>query len=475
MNVSKIRFIEPGNKPYRWSIKNLFTYDEYIRTPSTGLLTLTTIIKNIIENTLMYSESISKVLWDDVYTSDIVFIGIFTFNANRGYEIAEQIRKNSNAIIVMGGLHASLNYKEALQYSDYVLLSEGDESSIDFVNKTMSSEVYDFQGIAYKTENEIIPTGNRKPPENINIIPDRILLYRYKKMVRYNTIWQQIHASRGCPHDCDYCAVVKHFGRNVRKRSVDNIIDDIKQSMDFHDNRRIFPRLSKFIWFTDDNFFADRQWAISVLKGIIKSGIKYRFSVQARFEVGFDDEMLTLLKQAGFFEIAMGIEFLEDEAFENYNKRCTYNDLVKSIRNIQSHGLNVRGLFIVGADNHKKGIGKKISDFVQDNNIEGVLIQSMYFIPGTQVYDKYKTKLIHKDWSKYIGNVVHFPESISPVDLQKEIVIALRNIYSGKQLIRKIRNGNIMNVYMFFGEFFWQKYVIRRLNKEIPHLQKSCG
>ena len=53
------------------------------------------------------------------------------------------------------------------------------------------------------------------------------------------------------------------------------------------------------LWLTDDNFFADRAWAVSVLRAIIDSGIRCAFTVQARFEVGFDDEMLELLKAEG--------------------------------------------------------------------------------------------------------------------------------------------------------------------------------
>ena len=47
MKISKVRFLEPGNLPYRPSIKNLYVYDKYIRTPSVGLLTLATIVKSI--------------------------------------------------------------------------------------------------------------------------------------------------------------------------------------------------------------------------------------------------------------------------------------------------------------------------------------------------------------------------------------------------------------------------------------------
>jgi hypothetical protein len=99
--LKKIRFIEPGNySPYRKSIANVLTYNKYIRNPSTGLIILATIVKKRIDDTLMYSESISEIVWKDIYDADIVFIGINTFNAVRGYAIAKQIKQYSSALIV---------------------------------------------------------------------------------------------------------------------------------------------------------------------------------------------------------------------------------------------------------------------------------------------------------------------------------------------------------------------------------------
>ena len=138
-----------------------------------------------------------------------------------------------------------------------------------------------------------IEPGAPPAPQQIDTIPQRHLVYCYEKMAGHNTIWPQVHASRGCPHHCDYCAVVRHFGHAVRTRSPENVVKDIRQSIAFHDQHR--HRLSKFLWITDDNFFADRAWAVRVLNAIIDSGIHYSFSVQARYEVGFDDDMLALL------------------------------------------------------------------------------------------------------------------------------------------------------------------------------------
>ena len=74
----KIRFIEPGNRPYKPTILNYFVYDRYIRTPSVGLNTLATIVKREYPDTYMYSESISKIPMKDLQDSNIIFISIVT-------------------------------------------------------------------------------------------------------------------------------------------------------------------------------------------------------------------------------------------------------------------------------------------------------------------------------------------------------------------------------------------------------------
>jgi radical SAM superfamily enzyme YgiQ (UPF0313 family) len=246
-------------------------------------------------------------------------------------------------------------------------------------------------------------------------------------------------------------------------------VEDIRRAIAFHENR-LFPRLTKILWITDDNFFADRKWALSVLNAIIDSGIKYSFTIQARYEVGFDDEMLDLLKKAGFTELAMGIEFLEDKSFETYHKTSRYTDIVKAVQNIQRHGMNVRGLFIMGADNHTKGVGERLADFVIKYDIRGVLIQSMYFVPGTPVYENNKHLLLHRDWSKYRGHVVHNPKMISAYDLQKEVIHASAKIYSFKNTLKALMTRKGIEKILYLGECLWQNSVRDDLKHELVNL-----
>lgn len=471
MKIRKIRFIEPGERPYKNTILNHFIYDRYIRTPSVGLNTLATIVKKEYPDTFMYSEAISKIVKHDVLDADVIFIGIFTFNANRGYKIAQYFKKHTKAVVVMGGLHATMNYQEAVRYCDYVQLGEGDESILELLHALEEGEPGNVPGLAYLKNGKLVTTGKRRPPENIDCIPDRSLVYQYQRKVHYNTIWPQVHASRGCPHNCDYCALVRLYGRRVRTRSVEDVIKDIQYSLDFF-NAGPFPRLLRGLWLTDDNFFADREWAMAVLRGIIDSGIHTRFTVQARYEVGFDDEMLTLLKKAGFFQLAIGIEFIDDSEFETFHKKSTVDEIRRAIKNIQRHGISVRGLFIMGGDQDRVGIGDRLADFVIDNGIKGVVIQSMYFVPGTPVYEENRDRLLHENWSKYNGCVVHYPRQISPYQLQLEHIHACKKIYSLKRLLLALVREDWIHKLLFVGEFFWHRSICRDLEEELPYLKE---
>ena len=496
--IKKIRFIEAGaTNHYKKTWKNRFVYNGNICNPSTGLITLTTIAKRLVDDSLMYSESISEVVWSDVQNADVVFISINTFNAVRGYKIAEQIRAlahcNSDGtrpLVVLGGMHATLNYSEAAHYADYLLLGDADESIVQFIEELQELEQVlvcneawpatgaqiDIPGLAYRQRNEdgkieVVTTKQRPQPCDIDTIPDRSLVYDYARMAKtYDTLWPQIHASRGCTGTCDYCCVIAHFGRKVRTRSPEAVVEDIRQAIAFH-NRSFPPRLSRAIWLTDDNFALNRTWSKSVLRAIIASDIRWPITVQAHWELGFDDEMLVLMKQANFFEVSLGIEFIDDASFVRYHKRCTRERIEQAIANIRLHGIGVRGLFILGSDEDTIGVGERLAQFIINNKIHGCLIQSMFFVPGTPVYQQNKDRLLHHDWQLFNGNVVHRPKNMTPAQLQQEMINASRKAYSTRRLMYALLHAKGIFKVLAIGETFWHARLRREWRKRLPELR----
>jgi len=515
--IKKLRFIEAGAvNRYQKTWKNHFLYNGSICNPSTGLITLATIAKQQVDDTLMYSEAISEICWSDIEDACIVFISVNTFNATRGYEIARRIRNipaaapgasldavsttttSSRPLVVLGGMHATLNYTEAVRYADYVLLGDGDESIVEFIDalQKLNSECMplpvdgvwvkegapsqmplQIPGLAYLSQGdegevEVTRTEERPQPLNIETIPNRALVCEYaEKAKKYNTLWPQVHASRGCTGTCDYCCVIAHFGRKVRTRSPEAVVEDIRQAVAFH-SQSFPPRLNRAVWLTDDNFALDRQWAKSVLRAIIESDINSPITVQARWELGFDDEMLSLMKQANFFEISLGIEFIDDASFVRYHKRCTRERIEKAIANIQAHGIGVRGLFIMGSDEDTPGVGERLGQFIIDNKIHGCLIQSMFFVPGTPVYEQNKHKLLHQIWERYNGSVVHVPRNMSPAELQQEMIDASRKAYSLRRLLYSLIHTKGIFKILAIGETVWHVHLRHMWKKELPLLHE---
>ena len=130
----------------------------------------------------------------------------------------------------------------------------------------------------------------------------------------------------------------------------------------------------------------------------------------------------------------------------------------------------MRGLFILGSDEHRPGVGNALADFVIENKIQGVLIQSMYFVPGTPVYESHKDRLIHKNWAKYNGQVVHYPKHMTPRQLQLEHIRASKRIYSIPRLIKALLMEDYIHKILFLGEFFWHMSVRSDLKRELKRL-----
>ena len=428
---------------------NIDSLQELMSCPNSPLLTIAAMATPYFDQIAYIDEETEEIDWSRRY--DMVGMSFMTQQASRAYELADAFRARG-VYTICGGMHPTNLPGQTLEHFDTVFIGEGEHTWPLFMQD-------------YREGRPRRLYRNDRLVEMSEVLQPRYDLLDFS---RYRTIPVQI--SRGCPHNCDYCALVRHFGRRVRTRSPENVVADIRESIRFFHRGHV--RLAKDLWLTDDNFFADRDWAMSVLRAIVDSGIRYRFNVQARYEVGFDDEMLDLLRQAGFFELDLGIEFLDDASFATYHKKSTRQEITDAIRNIRAHGLSVRGLFILGSDDQEAGVGDQLADFVIQNHIQGTLIQCMYFVPGTPVYEANRDRLLHQDWSKYNGNAVHFPRRMTPYQLQLEHIRASRKIYSWRRLFSALVREDPIHKVLFLGEFFWHMSVRSDLKRELPYLKR---
>src|SRR5208283_123627 len=79
--------------------------------------------------------------------------------------------------------------------------------------------------------------------------------YDLLDLKKYRLLNIPSQTTRGCPYACSFCEITQVYGGKFRHRPVEEVIHEIQEI------QRL--TMSKFIYFVDDNFAANR-WAMAV-------------------------------------------------------------------------------------------------------------------------------------------------------------------------------------------------------------------
>ena len=457
-----IKIIEPYYRDKRYDIRS--------SVPSLGPIIVASLLKKNGHKVEVQTEYVSELDFDEINSADLVGISITTYNATRGYEIAQRIRKP----VVFGGFHASLLPEECLNYGSYVI--RGDGHSIvelaDVLSGGKIDGIREVPNLVYRTDGRVF--YNKQETKSINIVPDFSLVKDYYKLNlnRLLRIPLLVNASRGCHFNCTFCSI-KPIYPDFKKKDKGIVIEDIKSQLR---NQHFFSKfLPRIIWITDDNFFSDKDWAKDLLRELIRLKTGYRFVIQARLDIANDDNLLKLIEKANIGMISLGIESLNQLSLDSFNKGSSVKDIGVAVDKIKSHGIDVHGLFVFGDDEFKKGDGLKVAEFVKHHHLSGLLIQPLTPYPGTPLFKRLdkEGRILHKNWEDYNGKVVFVPKRVSAAELHKEIYDCYRSIYSPFRVLKFLifgKNGFRLIIFgiAIFRYIEWLKsknYIREKLSK----------
>jgi B12-binding domain/radical SAM domain protein len=148
----------------------------------------------------------------------IMLYSFATAQANEVY--SEVSRAQVDAIFVAGGPHPSARPREALEFFDYVVIGEGEETLPELIDVLQKEESpAGVLGISY-IENGRARFSGFRPAVNLDLYPP------------FGRILAPLEISRGCPWKCAYCQTTRLCGSKMRHRSVPIIVKYAKHHKD---------------------------------------------------------------------------------------------------------------------------------------------------------------------------------------------------------------------------------------------------
>jgi len=193
-----------------------------------------------------------------------------------------------------------------------------------------------------------------------------------------------VQSSRGCPNDCEFCDVTVLFGRKCRYKRVEQVMQEIKWFVD-HGAIEIF--------LADDNFIGNKKYAKEILKHLIELNKDLKkpiaFFTQVTVTVAEDDELLCLLREAGFVALFIGIETPKKESLEIANKKINLQlDLKEAVRKIQAHAIMVYSGMVVGFDTDDLEIFRQQEQFLSEAGIMVPMIGMLVAAKNTKLWNR---------------------------------------------------------------------------------------
>ena len=314
---------------------------------------------------VLVDENIAAIDFDALEKFDIVGLTGMTVQRDRMREILVELRSRG-VFVVLGGPWVTVaeNWFDGLV--DVIFIGEAETTWPKFLEEWSRGEQQYRYEQADKTDMSTVPMPR------YDLVP-----YREYAMGCVQT-------SRGCPFQCEFCDIIVIFGRKPRVKTPAQVVAEIDVQSKLG---------ARVIFLVDDNFIGNKKAAKGILRAIIEwqhaKGFPVAFFTEASLDLAEDDELLSLMTEAGMISVFIGIESPDEAALRETKKyQNVRGSLADRVKHVQDAGLEVYAGMIVGFDNDDVTIFERQYKFLTDNRVIGAMAGMLSAIPKTPLYDR---------------------------------------------------------------------------------------
>lgn len=335
----------------------------------------------------------------------LVGINPTSVNVPEGQQIAQICREMSIPYVV-GGVHASLDVKEAREnFPDGIIVKgDGEEAIGEVINWVMGNGERKLSGIYYPDQ----PIGTRTdqtpriPIEDLPFINQSDYVERpiHSHPVMINGKGEiineaSLYCTRGCPFNCAFCASPVMVGRGVKGiRPYDHpgmgrVVDEVDYLV----------RLgADAVHFLDDMAIVTPKQVLEFWRLVQERKLAGRFIWRGMTRAPivakrFNEEVLEALVNSGCWKLALGVESGNNDVLRMINKGITTDDVIEAVIKLTGAGIQTKAFIIMGFPGETWEQMLDTYNFVMHLKSLGLTDVSVFQFkpyPGTMLYEKIK-------------------------------------------------------------------------------------
>jgi radical SAM superfamily enzyme YgiQ (UPF0313 family) len=327
---------------------------------------------------------------------NLVGFSCYMWNIEVVLKIAKKLRKRLPDLqILIGGPEIATEYVQQSYFDkhavDYCISGEGELTFFELLQNLKRSKpaLKNIPGLAYRSKKNMPFTVNTKrlPFKSLSYVPSPYLKGIVdEEVLARNDVEANLETQRGCNLRCSYCIYHKDMDR-VTYSDVDRVVDEV---------RYVTKRGVKKIRFVDANFSSDKDFAKSVMKGLIKE----RFETSLFFELipGFIDEEL-----AGLFgqykklhlqneiTVGVGVQTINLEVLKRMRRRIKKEKFELTFNLLQKHDIYTKIDLIIGLPGEDASSIERTLEYMVDQ-LRGsrshlLCCHTMRGLPGTELLE----------------------------------------------------------------------------------------
>lgn len=294
-----------------------------------------------------------------------------------------------------GGTHIDNFPEESKKHFNAIILGPGEESFINIIKDSLNGSLKK----TYKSDWRLV---------NYNDYPFARRHYLSKTAIANTATFEKYGGilgttalfSRGCNFKCAYC--IYNVPSTVQMRSPEKIEEEINYLKNEYKIEGVNLKDEMCIPLSE-------KIAIPFLKAIGRTNVVWR----GQTRVGPSREMLTLARQTGCVELAVGVESASQQVLDIIRKGQTLQQVRDFIYDAKSVGIKIKMCLVLGLPGEPPNIVDMTRKFIEETQPDFVSVSGFCPIPGSEIFknrEYYGIKYIDEDWSKHAHLLFRFSD-----------------------------------------------------------------